>query len=324
MQDASTPAADPSTSSSAAADVAAQPASVSASSAVGGPLPKTSEELLNVLADVVSGHASKLGETSANLARLAESHDGQAQEITTLDQRLTAVQAALAEPQNLAAVETVLAALTKPGNRTTEFWLNLIGAVGVLALAAGGIIPGPTAAWVTLGGTALYTLARFLLKGKAADLLSQTLPLIAALLCLASLTGCTWIKAHQPQLTATASVIGQRALIVAEQTLLSAAVSEADSGFKADYLDAISSGLRANETNIVTSDDVAKIVTIWSPNDGSHWQALASGLAHVTDQALTISGQNKAATIVEQLATGLNAAAANARAASTTGTSAAN
>ena len=137
--------------------------------------------------------------------------------------------------------------------------------------------------------------------------------LLLAALCLSSLTGCAWIKTHQAQINATASVLGQRALSVAEATLLSAAVSEADAGFKADYLDAIASGLRANEASIVTSGDVAQIVTIWSPNDGAQWQKLAGSVAQIANQGLTARGDTQAAAVVEQIATGLNTAAANAR-----------
>jgi len=110
-------------------------------------------------------------------------------------------------------------------------------------------------------------------------------------------------------------VIGDRAMSVAEQTLIAAAVSEADAGFKADYLDSIAQGLRANEADIVTSADVQKIVTIWSPNDGTQWQRLAGKVAQLADQGLTARGDKQAAAVVEQIATGLNAAAATTRAA---------
>ena len=78
-------------------------------------------------------------------------------------------------------------------------------------------------------------------------------------------------------------------------------------------LDTIASGLRANEATIVSSDDVAKIVKIWSPNDGAQWQQLAGQLGGVAGQALQSTGQTKSAAIVENIATGLNNAAAAAR-----------
>jgi hypothetical protein len=141
--------------------------------------------------------------------------------------------------------------------------------------------------------------------------------IVAALLPLFALSGCAWITAHQTQIDSTLAVVGQRALSVAENVLLSVAVDEADSGFKADYLDAIASGLRANETTIVSSADVEKIVQIWSPNDGDAWQSLAGGVAQIADQALTATGKPQAAAVVEQIATGLNNAAAAARTAPT-------
>ena len=96
--------------------------------------------------------------------------------------------------------------------------------------------------------------------------------------------------------------------------LISAAVDQADKQFKADFLDSVATGLRQNEATIVNSEDVAKIVRIWSPNDGAQWQQLAGNLGTVTGNALATAGQTNAATIVENIATGLNTAAAKARA----------
>ena len=238
-----------------------------------------------------------------------------AKQLAAFNARLTACQETLAEldtPQNQAALELVVDALTKPGKRTTEFWLALIGAVGTLGLAAGGVIPGEAAVWVTLIGSVLYGFSRWALKSKLTAILTQSLTL---LLVLSALTGCAWSTAHRVQIDGTLAVVGHRALLVAENVLLSAATSELDAAFKADFLDSIASGLRANEGSIVTSGDVAKIVTLWSPNDGAAWQSLAGGVAQVADQALAANGNTQAAAVVEQLATGLNAAAEKTRAA---------
>ena len=141
-------------------------------------------------------------------------------------------------------------------------------------------------------------------------------PLIAvALLPLVTLSGCAWISAHQSQINSSLAVVGQRALDVAERVLISAAVNEADKNFKADFLDAVAEGLRQNQANIVTSDDIARIVQIWAPNDGAQWQKLAGNLGAIAGNALQSAGKTEAAAIVESIATGLNDAAANARAA---------
>lgn len=141
--------------------------------------------------------------------------------------------------------------------------------------------------------------------------------IIAALLPMFALSGCAWVQAHRPQIDATLDVVGQRALAVAERVLISVATDEADKNFKANFLDSVASGLRQNETTIVNANDVSKIVRIWSPNDGAAWQELAGNLGTVAGNALQSSGQTKSAAIVENIAVGLNDAAAKARATST-------
>jgi len=137
--------------------------------------------------------------------------------------------------------------------------------------------------------------------------------IVAAVIPVFAFSGCAWVTAHRAQIDSTLDVVGQRALSVAENVLISAATDEADKNFKADFLDSVATGLRANETTIVNSDDVEKIVKIWSPNDGAQWQSLAGKLGTVAGEALQSSGQSKSATVVEQIATGLNNAAASAR-----------
>ena len=142
----------------------------------------------------------------------------------------------------------------------------------------------------------------------------QITPLIlAALIPAFTLSGCAWINAHQSQIDNTLAVVGTRALSVAEQVLISVATDEADKNFKADFLDSVATGLRQNELNIVTAEDVSKIVQIWSPNDGAAWQQLAGSLGTVASNALDAAGKEKSAAIVESIAVGLNDAAAKAR-----------
>jgi len=133
-----------------------------------------------------------------------------------------------------------------------------------------------------------------------------------------AVSGCAWIQTHQSQIDSTLEIVGSRVANVAFQTLVNSAVDEADAGFKANYLDTIASGLRSQETTIVSSDDIAKIIQVWSPNDGAAWQTVAANVATVADQALAANGKTQAAAVVEQVASGLNTAAGKLRTATPT------
>jgi hypothetical protein len=122
-----------------------------------------------------------------------------------------------------------------------------------------------------------------------------------------NMTGCAWVQSHREQIKGTLSVIANRAFAVAGNAVISAAADEVDKNYKANFLDSVASGLRANEANIISSDDIKRIVQIWSPTDGDRWQELATEVARVAGPAPT-------AATVEQIATGLNNAAAQARA----------
>jgi len=183
----------------------------------------------------------------------------------------------------------------------------VIGMAGLLAVVSGGAFALNAKDKQVTGGSVQN------------DTNSQSLPpkivplILLCMVPLFAMSGCAWITAHQSQIDSTLAVIGNRAMTVAENVLLSTATDEADSNFKANYLDTIASGLRANETSIVSSDDVASIVKIWSPNDGAQWQQLAGSLGTVAGDALQSAGKTNSATIVENIATGLNNAAATAR-----------
>ena len=183
------------------------------------------------------------------------------------------------------------------------------GIAGLLAVASGGAFATQAKDKCVTGGTVLNDQT----PPPPVPTRQITPLIIAALIPMFALSGCAWISAHQSQIDSTLAVVGQRALAVAEQVLISVATDEADKNFKADFLDSVASGLRQNETTIVNSDDVAKIVQIWSPNDGAQWQQLAGSLGSVAGNALETAGQTQAAAIVENIATGLNNAAAAAR-----------
>ena len=197
------------------------------------------------------------------------------------------------------------------------------GIAGILAVVSGGAFAAQAKDKCVTGGSVLNDQTRPPQIPAPNDPIYQAptrriAPLIvAALLPLFALSGCAWVQKHRPQIDATLSVVSARALAVAERVLISVATDEADKNFKADFLDSVASGLRQNETTIVNSDDVAKIAQIWSPNDGVAWQQLAGNLGTVASNALESAGQSKSAVIVENIATGLNDAAAKARATAT-------
>jgi hypothetical protein len=182
----------------------------------------------------------------------------------------------------------------------------ITGLAGIVAVLSGGTFAAQAKDKNVTGGS---------VPNDAGNSNNNITPLILlALLPVFVFSGCAWISAHQTQIDATLSVVGQRALSVAENVLISAATDEADKSFKADFLDSVASGLRQNEATIVSSDDVEKIVQIWSPNDGAQWQQFAGTLGAVAGNALQSAGKAQASTIVESIATGLNNAAAAARA----------
>ena len=175
----------------------------------------------------------------------------------------------------------------------------VIGMAGLLAVISGGTFAFHTKDRQVTGGSIQN-------DSDSTTPPSIVVPLIALILVLIlAPSGCAWISVHQPQIDDTFYVLGQRAL--------AAAIDEADKNFKADFLDSVASGLRANETTIVNSDDVSKIVKIWSPNDGAQWQQFAGSLGTIAGTALQSAGKTQSAAIVENIATGLNNAAAAAR-----------
>ena len=180
----------------------------------------------------------------------------------------------------------------------------ITGIAGVVAILSGGTFATQAKDRNVTGGTVAN-------DGASAR---QINPLIAAaLLPLFALSGCAWAQTHRAQINDTSAVISQRAMNIAESVLISVAANAADKNFKADFLDSVAVGLRQNEATIVNAEDVAKIVRIWSPNDGAQWQALAGSLGSMTGLALESAGNTQSAAIVENIATGLNEAAAAAR-----------
>lgn len=55
----------------------------------------------------------------------------------------------------------------KPGWQTTEFWLNLASQIAVVFTAVKGFIPANIATMLSVGGVAVYTIARTIAKAIA-------------------------------------------------------------------------------------------------------------------------------------------------------------
>jgi hypothetical protein len=138
---------------------------------------------------------------------------------------------------------------------------------------------------------------------------------LAAIVSL-SLSGCTLTAQQKEKWSATGSAVGsliaEKALKIAEQAVISYATSASDGRTKADFLDSAAAGLRANMGSIVSSEDVAAVVRIWTPaaEGPPHWEDLAGKLAasYAKNQRTGTSQQ-----VVEQLAEGLQLAAASER-----------
>ena len=101
---------------------------------------------------------------------------------------------------------------------------------------------------------------------------------------LVGMTGCAWIQSHQTQIISTLEIVGNRVAIVATQTLLNAAESEADANFKANFADAIAlpgnSGSRTGSRTLYASFETGEpqcgypttINTVWFK-----WTCISTG-----------------------------------------------
>lgn len=129
---------------------------------------------------------------------------------------------------------------------------------------------------------------------------------LSILLIAVALTACTFTPEQKQQWAATGSLVLQKAEQIAFNTILSAATSSGDEITKGDFLHSAAEGLRENMGSIVTSDDVAAIVRIWTPQK-QHWETLAAQLAEAYAQAHP--GDTRArAQVVEAIAEGLQRA----------------
>ena len=193
-----------------------------------------------------------------------------------------------------------------------RFRETIIGVAGLIAVVSGGAFAFTAKDKQVTGGNIPNDLTA---RNNSPPKAGSPLLIAGASLALYGLTGCSWIAAHQKQWNATLRVVEERALTVATRVLIGMAVNQSDKAFKADFLDSVAAGLRENAATVVSSEDVARIVSIWSPNDGGHWQTLAGQLGTVAADAFERSGRNQTAVVVENIASGLNHAAASARAA---------
>ena len=121
--------------------------------------------------------------------------------------------------------------------------------------------------------------------------------------------GCSSLTPEQRgKWSATGGLLARKAMAVAFSSVLNAAQSKADAGVKADWLDSLATGLRAQGPGLVTSDDFRAVAAIWAPAQ-ERWQTLAGQLGTI----YTAANAAPPAVRVEALATGLQTAAAEAR-----------
>lgn len=171
-------------------------------------------------------------------------------------------------------------------------------------IVLGGTTPSFRGAFAA-GAAALFPAPRH----SAAALLVTAFAVLGALF----LSSCATLKAPgtQAKLKATGWLVLAKARDVAVQTVLSAAISQADGTAKGDFLDSAATGLRSEMGSILTKDDVARVVRIWTPaqQDGpAHWQALAAQLAR-TYAAAAPQDKKARAQVIEAIAEGLQLAA---------------
>lgn len=127
------------------------------------------------------------------------------------------------------------------------------------------------------------------------------------LICIVAILqfGC---ETMSPQWRATGTLLVEKAAALAVSTVLNSAVSPADRQVKQDFLHSAATGLRSTENTSITSDDIAKVINIWTP-EKNHWKQLAADAAvlFATEQSKGTS-QDK---IIEMLAQGLQKAASS-------------
>lgn len=134
-------------------------------------------------------------------------------------------------------------------------------------------------------------------------------PLLLALFCLPAFTGCAHLSPEtKSRFAATGQWLAGKATTIALNTVLAAAQSQADASNKADWMDSLATGLRAQAVASFSGDDVRDLVGIWTPAR-PHWQDLGAQLAALAQQATTLPPEQRA----EFLARALNDAAAAAR-----------
>lgn len=90
--------------------------------------------------------------------------------------------------------------------------------------------------------------------------------------------------------------------------LIESKVGPNDGNDKANYLDGIAFGLRANESTIKNGDDVKAVTSNFAASDKAHWSELADGLAIAFDLA-----KGKPADKSETIAKALNKVAETQR-----------
>ncbi len=137
--------------------------------------------------------------------------------------------------------------------------------------------------------------------------------LVASLALACFMPACSSTTAYfddHPKLKQTLDVVTARAWELAKSTVIDAAVSQLDAQHKGDFLHSAAQGLRENMLTVVNSDDIAKIVKIWTPAEKPQWMDLAAGAARIyADAGPSNDLQSRA--VIEAIAGGLQKATAS-------------
>lgn len=179
------------------------------------------------------------------------------------------------------------------------FGVDISDLGGDLAKGLGGL--------VGLIGTIMVIVGRV----KATKQISRggTLPAVAGLLIpIFLLNGCALTAEQRSTATSsTVSFLVQKAMNIALGTVVAAAQSSTDSAAKGDWLDSLAKGFRSSVS--ISSDDIWRLVQIWTPADKSHWSNLGQELVQFYDQTKAVPEPQR----IEAIAYGLNLAAERAR-----------
>jgi hypothetical protein len=133
--------------------------------------------------------------------------------------------------------------------------------------------------------------------------------ILTAFVLVLILTGCNLTDDQKAKWSATGSYVSQRVASIALQTVINGAIAASDKDRNVDFTQGLAEGFRTQQGNLLTSGDIKEMVAIWTPKKPA-FQALGNQLASVYAEAQPKTRQD-AAEVLEEMATGLDAATKN-------------